>query len=164
MKHIRKMGLNQKLMAVMLITFLSVFLLCFVSFAVIFSHREQNGTREELLDAYRRIDHRVNSYFRETDLASNTVMYSTWVQQLFVYAYGQTAAQIHSNQSNAQSFLSSFASMYGELDCFLVTGIENGDYLKNNNSYMIDLSYRMEDQLLDLLAARTLCRGNRDRG
>ncbi len=146
MKHIRKMGLNQKLMAVMIITFLTVFLLCFVSFAVIFSHREQNGTREELLDAYRRIDHRVNSYFRETDLASNTVMYRTWVQQLFVYAYGQTAVQIHSTQSNAQSFLSSFASMYGELDCFLVTGIENGDYLKNNNSYMIDLEYRLEDQ------------------
>ena len=148
MQNRYKPGLNQKIVVGMMLAFLAVFALCFASFAVILDHRVKSETRREIEECFSRIGNRIQGYISETDLASNTVMCSSWVQQLYAGYYLDSATQAHANQSNAERFLSSFASMYGELDCFIILG--DGSYIKNNSSYLIDPAYRLEEQALEL--------------
>lgn len=144
LKYLKKMKLNQKLTILMITTFLVVFSSCIVLFALIFLKREEKAIHDKLLGEYHRIEHFADNYTRELDLAAATVMCSTWVQQLYTSADLRTPALIRTDKSNAQRFLSCFASIYEELDCMLV--LPNGEYLKNNNSYIIAPGYQISGQ------------------
>ncbi len=140
--RMKKMTLNRKVLVLMTGTFLVIFSLCFLLFVLLFYSREQAQVREDVRAVYHRLENRVNGYMKETDLASVTVMCSTWVQELYTRPMAQTESQQYMNRNNAQGFLSSFSSMYGELDCCIA--IAPGDYIKNNLNFQIAQDYDPE--------------------
>ena len=135
----RKMTINRKVLVLMTGTFIIIFSLSFVLFAALFYNREQSAVKEEIRGTFHRLENRVDGYMNEMDLACVTVMCSKWVQQLYLKNGPVTPSQEYTDRQNAQGFLSSFASMYGELNCCIA--IAPGDYVKNNLSYQIAQGY-----------------------
>ncbi|HIU76194.1 MAG TPA: histidine kinase [Candidatus Pelethocola excrementipullorum] len=140
----RQINLNKKVMYMTLGAFLLIFALCFLIIAFIFSYRERDQAKEMLLNVYDRIDTRLDKYVGDIDMASYTVMYSKWVQQLLGGNIFTSQAELQSYRRNASHFLSSYSSMNDNLKCFLVS--RDHSYVKNNNSYNVRQNFDISNQ------------------
>lgn len=136
--------LNQKINYVTFGTFFMAFFVCFIIIMFFFSAREKELAEKSITETYDRIKNRMETYIDEIDMSAYTVMYSNWVQELFVSNTFTANSADRNLQKNAAHFLTNYSSIYGNIHYILLT--EDQYYIMNSTNSKIAQKFDIRDQ------------------
>jgi hypothetical protein len=133
-----------KIIAINLISVGAIVLFCLIFFGVAGYISNRRNTEEAVRAGLQQRTQAADELLSALDWTAYTVMFSNWVQQLLLLPDNAPHGMEVAYRQNASHFLSSFASVNGDVSFVLLRG--DREMLWSNNSLRYNTRYRVEDE------------------
>ncbi len=143
-KKLFESNLERKILYLTVAVFISVFLVCFVIFAFVYSGETESDTMERLRADGERIELHLEDFSNKVHLSAYSVTCSRWAQQLLRTTYTLDEAQRQINYKNATHVLNLVSSINNEQKSLFVT-LDN-EIVKSNNTFPINTNFIFSEQ------------------
>lgn len=143
-KKLFESNLERKILYLTVAVFFSVFLVCFVIFAFVYSGETKADTMDRLKADGERVDIHLADFSNKVHLSAYSVTCSRWAQQLLRPTYNLDEAQRQINYKNATHVLNLVSSINNEQKSLFVT--LGNEIVKSNNTFPINADFIFSEQ------------------